>query len=752
MATVYDVIVNYKLNTTTATKGARGLAAAENRVAKQRAQNEKWLTGVRSRSMLAEQQQWAKNERFKISTQRRSLAMQTKMAKQSAGIAAKASGGGGKGAGFMLADAFRWVGLAYLTAGAVSTMKSAFIDFNTTLESTRISMATGLFGFGKVDTFTDGLKRGKAIVEDYRKTAAAGVGELKDYTTMHGQLQGSVFAAGGNVNQVTDMTKGGVVAASALGVEGWKAAQDMAQMVRGNVTERDYTAKQIIEMRFKDMGIETGGDALGKFREMYKTDAKARLKFIQEALTSKTLQEARAAYETSMQGRIDQFTDNVKLALAQVGEGLFEGVKGTLADINQWISDNPTKIRDIAKQVGETAVQLFNAVKTMVSFIHEWSGVIIAAAKVWLAYALAAKTAAAYQAIRSGGGGLMAAARGGVGAAGSGGFVAGTVALAAGWQIGKALSERMEKNGNTGRENMTAFYIAMGDSNKESKKYLRAKRDERVAIDALNRAIDATANKLGLLGSPTAKNNIENTELFTNDEEVKAFESKAAQVRARLEKENAARVHMGYKPIDVEGQVKQELARMIALDPSIAKDIEKRERSQQVTGRIDDFSKRGVDFMGRQTKSKEDMVIDAVTAKFGGAIAPETITQQLGIAMTQVDKTALSFAALANKSLGLLSGKDDQTVKTTLSAEAVAAWVIDQLAKTVEGQKAAADAEKSNAATKKGGNMNVTINRIQVESNDPDRFVYGMREAFVDAVRNPSQAKPAIRGMGKRGG
>lgn len=129
MATVYDVIVNYKLNTTTATKGARGLASVENRAAKQRAKNESWLTGVRNRSMQAEQRQWAKNERWKTSSMRNGMAKQNKLIKQNSRNTARTTGGG-KGAGFMLADAFRWVGLAYLAGNAISGVKSALIDLD----------------------------------------------------------------------------------------------------------------------------------------------------------------------------------------------------------------------------------------------------------------------------------------------------------------------------------------------------------------------------------------------------------------------------------------------------------------------------------------------------------------------------------------------------------------------------------------------------------------------------------------------
>jgi hypothetical protein len=44
--------------------------------------------------------------------------------------------------------------------------------------------------------------------------------------------------------------------------------------------------------------------------------------------------------------------------------------------------------------------------------------------------------------------------------------------------------------------------------------------------------------------------------------------------------------------------------------------------------------------------------------------------------------------------------------------------------------------------------VNVTINKIEVQSDDPDRFVFGMVEAFSDAARNPSSAHSIGRGGG----
>lgn len=44
--------------------------------------------------------------------------------------------------------------------------------------------------------------------------------------------------------------------------------------------------------------------------------------------------------------------------------------------------------------------------------------------------------------------------------------------------------------------------------------------------------------------------------------------------------------------------------------------------------------------------------------------------------------------------------------------------------------------------------VNVTINRIEVKSDDPDRWVFGMEQAFRDLSKNPAGAFSALRGEG----
>jgi hypothetical protein len=75
-----------------------------------------------------------------------------------------------------------------------------------------------------------------------------------------------------------------------------------------------------------------------------------------------------------------------------------------------------------------------------------------------------------------------------------------------------------------------------------------------------------------------------------------------------------------------------------------------------------------------------------------------------------------------------------------------------RIAREVEKQimdltgKAALSATDARAIAPPKTKVDVHINKIEVASEDPDRFVFGMVRSFEEVVRNPTQARAALRG------
>lgn len=600
-----------------------------------------------------------------------------------------------------LTKAFRYIGLAYIAYNAITALKGAFIDYNTQLEQSKISMASSLFGFQQVTTFNEGLKRATRLVEDYRATAARGIGETKDYIEMHQKTQGDIYSAGGTTRDTSQISKGAVVASAAMGVEAWKMAQDIATMVRGTTTVKDYSAKQLIEMQMKQRGIDTGGDALQKFRDMFKNDAAGRLQFVKDALNSDAIKEAQKAYEGSMAGRIDQLKDNVRLALATAGEGLFDSLKDTLTYINNWIAKNPHKIKEWAKTLGDGLVSAFNVVKGVFAFIGEWSGPLMALAKAWMVTAVAMgamRNLSALGAMMGGGMGMM-------GQAGliAGGAYLGYAGLQAVADSGAGGTGVRGGSGNTRGERAVGWIMGneqnegSSDNQRIANNYLKLKREERNITEAANKGMQMVAGQTGILGS---------------------------KFRAVILEMDA-------------------LAQSTEMLGSMQRELYNQERREVIDNMLKSIAHIPKDINGKELLSKEQLIREAIDKRYAGQVDPGD--SELTGALVGFVKAQSEMAAQANM-LPRFFGSNQNLVEVELRVPQFLQDFFAKMDLTQAGQRGLNTAKTSGPA--KPPPMNVTINRIQVESNDPERFVYGMREAFSDAVRNPSQAKPFIKKMG----
>jgi len=128
-----------------------------------------------------------------------------------------------------------------------------------------------------------------------------------------------------------------------------------------------------------------------------------------------------------------------------------------------------------------------------------------------------------------------------------------------------------------------------------------------------------------------------------------------------------------------------------------------------------------------------------------GTLKPGNELQTLIEAMD--DQTRMLLADMQGQR-ALVERFDSERQQSTLIAETFrkdfrAMFRPEFMAKTA--QEAAETAAAADTTGKGTAKVNVTINRIEVASDDPDRFVIGMTRAFSDARKNPSAAADALR-------
>lgn len=267
----------------------------------------------------------------------------------------KESKGATRGLG-ELKSAVLGVGAAIVGFGAFRMAKSAFVDFNSAIEGSTISLAAQekmLLG-GKWST---AMEHANGLFADYQKIAAKSVGETSDYLQMHQGIAASAYRAGLSMKQLKEMTVGATVAAVAFGEKSEMVALDVKQMLSGDVTSRDRTAQILLASQ---------GVSQEKFNKM---DQAKRNAVITRALSDPAIKNAAAAYGTSFAGVMSTLTDNLKITMGKIGLPLFKAITHEIQKWNSWIEKNPEKIQRFAQSFAKALVDGFNAVKGAMTWI-----------------------------------------------------------------------------------------------------------------------------------------------------------------------------------------------------------------------------------------------------------------------------------------------------------------------------------------------------------------------------------------------
>lgn len=185
----------------------------------------------------------------------------------------------------------------------------------------------------------------------------------------------------------------------------------------------------------------------------------------------------------------------------------------------------------------------------------------------------------------------------------------------------------------------------------------------------------------------------------------------------------------------------------------------------QLQGQID-FMQARIDAM--KWSQEHDGDVDAVKAKWKAAGIDEDEVRKAGGGQGFIDKEAArqgrdqGMGDLANteasgfiaSSFLTLSDFQRQTLNETKAQTEIFQYLNNHLQRGIPVDVAeiigilksnTADPENKHVASSDKPKVNVTIHRIEVASDDPDRFVFGMVSAFRDAAKNPSSAVNALR-------
>lgn len=582
----------------------------------------------------------------------------------------------------------------------------ALIGFNATVEDTK-QLIAGMLALTKKTDLVDQLGAADRLFTNLQRRARELPGTTAEYAQMLAAITAPVTDAGLGLRDLEDMTVNAVVAAKALREQWDVAARDIDQALRGQFKSTDPFAGKILG----SMGFR-GEEGRKKFNEM---SAQQRAETLRNALMQKQIVQLAAAQGQTFSGLLSQLEDVLAQFFGKVGLPLFKILSAELKQWNAWFDANQDKVDMFAAKFADGLVTGFRAVKDAVSFLIEHADTLLTIGKVWAAVKI---------------GGML----GGLGAGGA-----------------SSLSEQLASLFGAG-----GFFRGASDRfNPETGAY------EFTPAGRGRRAVGGfkgVVGNLGLLGQTLGAGVAIGT-LVNEATGLSSALSGAVEVNGRL--------------LDVTDRT---TAQFIQLQRSMdALDAATRRAAQGQEGiaatRVVTNMRRQADFLAQQANVIRDALRAREAGDLGVLLEKLKAAEALGLGRDEI--SAKRAADLESQAAAMRGRADFFRSQGTSTFELAFSQLTDYQKRTLDVQRAQQEllslivrrggdfnmleavellrsftddpAGKHKPEMAKKPNVNITIQRIEVQSDDPDRYAFGLVEAFRDAVKNPSAAVRAIR-------
>jgi hypothetical protein len=593
-----------------------------------------------------------------------------------------------------LGGAIGAVGGMLVGAFGLHEAEKALIGFNAEVQNAKIGLSTMLQGNrgGSWEMATNNAER---LYNEFQKFSQLTPVTTQDVMQFGNAVAVATFQAGGGMKDFKLLAEQGTVAAQALGMQADYTSREISEMLMGNVNNRMMFAKQILGMA--NMTEEA----------FKKLSGHGRMEVIEKVLGGTAMQNATKAYSESFTGVTSTLKDNLQILLGKVGLPLFKAVTAEVQHWNQYIGENQGKIERMAKALGSDLVDGFRMVKDAVMFLVEHKDLLIKIGEIWLAAKGASMLGGSIGGLMKGAGGLGANVKGVGGAMGSMGQLG--AAFSVGYMIGDALNPAVNSLVDEVKK-LTGTFDWAADRMQHKQADITA------AMDAWDNAVNAAADRARGKGGSSG---VDETSLATIQAgQLDLYRKQLAELQNFQNPQGGFAMSQRY----FGGGDTLGLADLLS-QHGIDAHSNISENSAEYQQTLQDLQA-SIDKLGSLSETGK-----AITqGDYLNAVNGLTDYQKDSL---NVQKAQQSILEEVVKSLnaGQFGYLDPQRVH-----DLVAAATDDPTGKLHNSDKLA-----------KASKVNVTIQRIEVKSDDPDRFVFQMIEGLRDAARNPSSALDALR-------
>lgn len=250
--------------------------------------------------------------------------------------------------------------------------KSLLIDFNSQMEQSAITMG-GLMMMNMGGDWASNQERANKLMAQFQEDAKSSVATTADFANVASGIVAPLTQVGGTMEDIRKITQGVVVASGAFGMSGEVAARDIEQALAGRMGVADRLPKLL------------GLDPESWNKMIAKNPAKA-IPELLKVLQQPAIKQMAEAQANTFAGQWSTLKDNMQIALGKVGLPLMKELGKEFAHVAAWMDKNPERINEIARSIASALVKGFGAVKSAMTFLYDNRETILMLAKAFIAF------------------------------------------------------------------------------------------------------------------------------------------------------------------------------------------------------------------------------------------------------------------------------------------------------------------------------------------------------------------------------
>lgn len=275
-----------------------------------------------------------------------------------------------------LGTMLKGVGGAVLGGAVFGKAKSALIDYNKSLEDSKVTIAGMLSMFTGAPIEKSFDRAGKSV-ERFQEMAKKSSLTTRELVQTSAGLVRPLVQVGVGMKDIEELSFGVANAAKAMGMDGGVVARDIEQATTSKVGMMDRFARNILAQK------EIGYTDYHKFNAL---SIEKRVEVLKKALTTKAIRDMAAKQgEDTFSGVTSTLQDNFEILLGKIGLPLFKAITNEVKGWNAWLDKNQRKIDEFARSAASTLISGFRMVKDAFVFVYNHADTLIAIAKAYAA-------------------------------------------------------------------------------------------------------------------------------------------------------------------------------------------------------------------------------------------------------------------------------------------------------------------------------------------------------------------------------